>query len=333
MIKIKLDNKKLLKEDKEQQQKPKEPVHPLLAQFQNPDDLLLIKQLPKDAISNPVIKTFLRAGYVPVIGANLNPVMYGRGEQGFVIEVVKDGKRYAGKVSHFDNKKGFDPFTEKEIRTSIETIRSSLPSEVSKHIIKTHAIFNDNNNLYFIMDIVRPMRAQEKEALYHGTSETQAIKTKRNLYMKGWHPEKDPLEDPDHIFADLPDEPVFNYTYRPIKTSTIEKGNEKQKSFMLAMKYLAEKHGIHYDDLHEQNVMINPKTGDYVATDIGLFYIAAPSLGSGKATKNEKPNASTEEKDDGFLWNKLIAAQKRQEKPTVKENTEILQELTTEQSK
>jgi hypothetical protein len=335
MIKFKINStKKILKEDKDQQQQ-KKPVNPLLAQFQNPDDLLLLKQLPKDAILNPIVKTFLKAGYIPVIGANLNPVMYGSGDQGMVMEVVKDGKRYAGKVSHFENEKGFDPLDEKDIRKSIETIRSSLPPEVSKHIIKTHAIFNDKDNLYFIMDIVRPMRTQETEALYYGTSETQAIKTKRNLYMKGWHPEKDPLEDPDHIYADLPDEPVFNYSYHPIRTSTIEKGNEKQKSFMLAMKYLAEKHGIYYGDLHQDNVMINPKTGDYVATDIGLFYTSAPALGSGDSTKDERPNAPEQEVDgeEGFLWNKLIAAQRNREKKTVKENKTLLQEMSLEQAR
>jgi hypothetical protein len=57
---------------------------------------------------------------------------------------------------------------------------------------------------------------------------------------------------------------------------TISKEDEKTmtkevRSFVKALLYLVENYGIKWGDLHAKNVMIHPRTGDYVAVDIGLF--------------------------------------------------------------
>lgn len=57
---------------------------------------------------------------------------------------------------------------------------------------------------------------------------------------------------------------------------TISKEDEKSmtkevRSFVKALIYLVDKYGIKWGDLHAKNVMIHPRTGDYVAVDIGLF--------------------------------------------------------------
>lgn len=45
------------------------------------------------------------------------------------------------------------------------------------------------------------------------------------------------------------------------------------KSFINALLYLKKNHNISWNDLAERNVMISPKTGDYIAVDVGLFEI------------------------------------------------------------
>lgn len=56
----------------------------------------------------------------------------------------------------------------------------------------------------------------------------------------------------------------------------IDKEDEKSmtkdvRSFVKALIYLAEKYKIKWGDLHSKNVMMHPRTRDYVAVDIGLF--------------------------------------------------------------
>jgi serine/threonine protein kinase len=56
---------------------------------------------------------------------------------------------------------------------------------------------------------------------------------------------------------------------------------EGTKSFIGALLYLAHEKGIFFKDLHEANVMVDPKTGDYVAVDIGMFTTAKHDPRSG----------------------------------------------------
>ena len=52
-----------------------------------------------------------------------------------------------------------------------------------------------------------------------------------------------------------------------------KKAIKGQKDLIRALSYLKDKFNIFWDDLHHGNIMIRPSTGDYVATDIGLFHI------------------------------------------------------------
>lgn len=53
------------------------------------------------------------------------------------------------------------------------------------------------------------------------------------------------------------------------------KAPEEVKSFISALFYLHDKFGIAWGDLHSGNVMVDPKTGDYLAVDVGLFDITS----------------------------------------------------------
>jgi serine/threonine protein kinase len=47
--------------------------------------------------------------------------------------------------------------------------------------------------------------------------------------------------------------------------------DKKVQRFVKAMYRLAKTYKIFWSDLHKSNIMINPQTGDYVASDLGLF--------------------------------------------------------------
>lgn len=59
-------------------------------------------------------------------------------------------------------------------------------------------------------------------------------------------------------------------TDKPIDTSI---AFEKQKSFIDALEYIAQHYGLSWDDLHSDNVMIDPKTNEYIAVDVRAISI------------------------------------------------------------
>lgn len=47
--------------------------------------------------------------------------------------------------------------------------------------------------------------------------------------------------------------------------------NLEHKDFLEAMLYLSVYHNLDWNDLHQENIMVRPSTGDFVAADIGYF--------------------------------------------------------------
>lgn len=47
--------------------------------------------------------------------------------------------------------------------------------------------------------------------------------------------------------------------------------DKRVKSFVRALEYLRDKHGVNWFDMHKLNVMVRPSTGDLVISDPGLF--------------------------------------------------------------
>lgn len=292
-----------------------------------------------------------------------------KGLGGRTYEVSKDGKLYVAKVG----KKNPDNLQEFNIRKEIEKIRSELPEEVAKHLVKHYLIDDTTSNNYFIyiMDKMRPMNKYEEKLLYQGHRGGMPAKSILSLinrdisglynFLKEWIINSKELKHiyyyippietvyleglkkvflgtikdivfslsketylDEYLFAETLEEylnsriynmyilpkwniilqhsndknfdirevkAVFRYEIRdagkeyirkflsavfisskqssePIDTSA---AFEKQKSFIDALEYIAQHYGIHWDDLHEDNVMIDPKTNEYVATDIGNF--------------------------------------------------------------
>lgn len=89
------------------------------------------------------------------------------------MKLQNGGKRYAAKVS-----KIVPGDTELPVRQKVEKIRSQLPPEVSKHIIRCYNIFPNIHeeetghdiNIY-VMEIMRPMTNVEEKILYQGINE------------------------------------------------------------------------------------------------------------------------------------------------------------------
>lgn len=50
---------------------------------------------------------------------------------------------------------------------------------------------------------------------------------------------------------------------------------EKVRSLMYALLYVAAKHGIYFADMHEKNIMVDPRTGEYMVVDVGMFRMAS----------------------------------------------------------
>ena len=147
-------------------------------------DLLALKRLtPKDK-QNSNIEMLLKLGYVPIIRAKVDKFVsppsnmgftseLGRGSYGVVFEVVKDGKRYAAKIT--------DDYNELEVREKIESIRKQLPKEVSRHISMAHQIipgkpaggknggFSINTKHIIVMEYLRPMNRNEYNLIFKGS--------------------------------------------------------------------------------------------------------------------------------------------------------------------
>ena len=232
-------------------------------------DKSMQKRLSTHDKRNLGIKALLSHGYVPI---KTNKVLkFGKGLQGTVYEVTKDGKRYAGKV--VDKHEGYYSKREWEIRNRIEKIRNRMPLFVSKHIVKCFDLFKTEDFYVFIMEIMRPMNRMEKDLLYRGRFGAFGGKEKK----KGFDPNRDPkLYPTDHYdhYGDTAfprSEIYFKHSPGKFKSSLTAEATEEQYKFAFAMKQLSDYYGISWRDLHDENVMIRPGTKEYVATDIGLF--------------------------------------------------------------
>ena len=63
---------------------------------------------------------------------------------------------------------------------------------------------------------------------------------------------------------------------------------EKVRSLIYSLLYVAAKHGLYFQDLHENNIMVDPRTGEYVAVDVGLFRMASRLKMLDKGMKESK---------------------------------------------
>lgn len=156
----------------------------------NEDDSLALNRISNQEKKLPGIATLLRLGYIPIlkpkeknVGSPNHPTIektmsaeLGSGKFGAAYEVVKDGKRYAAKITYFNNKtktnpseiesngfidgslpktpnhrKGLKEDSEWKpgddeigheffIRTKLEKARAQMPEEVSKHIVQHYVI-------------------------------------------------------------------------------------------------------------------------------------------------------------------------------------------------
>lgn len=253
----------------------------------DPDNMARAR-LKKSEANQTFINFILEHGYVPVV--KTEPILYGKGAQGTVYEVTKNGKRYALKVAYKDN---LGAEQEIKIRKKIEEIRPQLPPEVSKHVVRCFDLFSDHELNGIVLEVMRPMTDLEEEILFKGISYIDRNKSvppeekflrHQHRYVttpgrpaKGWDPNKDPkVYDPNRTWPNWDDEKFkVDYPGKPFQSDKPKQTFEKQKSFSDAMNYLADNFKIFWSDLHQLNIMIRPSTRDYVATDIGLFNIGS----------------------------------------------------------
>ena len=139
-------------------------------------DVLANKRLDPKIVSKPGLKELLSLGFVPIVkprAANVDSAELGFGIQGTVYEVTKGGKRYAAKVSSVSADGAEQEF---EVRKKIENIRSQLPDEVAKHVVKCFHIgkSEDETHNIYVMEIVRPMSSSEYSFLYNRKPPSQS---------------------------------------------------------------------------------------------------------------------------------------------------------------
>lgn len=133
MIKIKLGNifEKRFKHSLLQQ----EDVDP--SSLTNPTDVALYKRLTDQDKQLPGIQRLLELGYIPIVSAKqkssqlVHTPELGRGVQGIVYEVVKNGNKYAAKVSRGNEPAG--DRQEFEVTQRLEKLKDRLPHNISRH--------------------------------------------------------------------------------------------------------------------------------------------------------------------------------------------------------
>lgn len=96
------------------------------------------------------------------------------------------------------------------------------------------------------------------------------------------------------IFEQIFERTVFPQDYDDFKEHPAEywsNANDEQKKLIYALNYLAKKYQIYWRDLHEDNIMIRPSTGEYVIADIGAFF----GLGGSSSTSSSSLSSTEPE--------------------------------------
>ena len=159
----------------------------------------------------------------------------------------------------------FDFKNTKDYYEIASTISKDITREIAKRFIKDIAKFdpNDEHNLAYNKNFYSYIRYSINDGI-HDLLSNIGSKTKFAT-----HSHEDEDDDSGKVSDDAP---------------------EQQASFVRAMHYIRDNHGIEWGDLHGDNVMIRPSTRDYVASDVGNFIL--------KTTKSAKKDNSDGNSDN-----------------------------------
>ena len=209
---------------------------------------------------------------------------FGSGASGRVYPVIdRNGNRKVAKISigQFNSDIATHKY-EKEAARVIQNVRANAtPNEKSlylKHFPDFQQILDrpDSSTGYiFVMDELRPMNDIEKAELFDGRKILKELLEKKGYknvdeYMNATG--QDFRLPSSHNIAIMPKTPHAVPGYRRVLTATdYDNMTPRVRSFYKALEFMSGKHGIGWGDMHPGNVMINPKTGDYVASDIGSY--------------------------------------------------------------
>ncbi len=238
-----------------------------------------------------------------------NSALLGEGVFGKAYSVVDQaGRRKVAKIS---SPMDYDPITvdnlkyEREVAETMRKLRASAKPEDQKYLRHFPIIekvlenpIDKKNGFIFVMDELRPMNDYEYALLFKGKSAIE-----RQLKSKGWTRDavkehvdaikeqniiqverelrKQGLKEKEikkriDILRKKDIEPEFDFptsyrSRRPLRPSDYDNLPPNVRRFVKALEWLADEKGIKWDDLHQGNVMIDPKTGEYVALDMGQF--------------------------------------------------------------
>ena len=201
----------------------------------------------------------------------------GKGSYGTVYRVVdQKGQPKVAKVSQDPdlNEPEFKATLkhEKDLANEITRLRKSANREEQKylrHFPKFERVLENpldpTGGYLIVMDELRPMNDYELAALFKGRSylEDTILKLK-NPY--GLDPVTNVIRSTNDFTL-----PSSHKLRRPLTEVDYENMPLNVRKFYKALEWLADEKDIKWDDLYDSNVMIDPKTGEYVAVDLGQF--------------------------------------------------------------
>jgi len=220
---------------------------------------------------------------------------FGQGVYGRVYPVIdRNGKPKAAKISFVDimNRSiaAESHAHEKEVARAIQNVKANAtPTEKSlylKHFPDFEQVLDrpDNSSGYiFVMDELRPMNDIEKAELFEGRTILKELLEKKgyknvDAYMDPSGKDFILPIDSDFsahpapaIMANLPWKDKYR---RVLSADDYNNMTPRVRSAYKALEFMSSVKGIGWGDLHALgNAMINPKTGDYVFQDVGLFQL------------------------------------------------------------
>ena len=245
-------------------------------------------------IGIPIVRPL---GYPPVPGVDPKDIKYkydpksflGQGVYGSVYRVVdRDGRARAAKVLNPGRMSPGIIANTKHERAVSETFRelreNATKEELElyfKHFPVFHQILDnplDSNGFITVMDELRPMTIEEKTALMSGQAALYDLLKSRNHFdnFTGGPP---PRPNPNLTFG-LPRSfnvqpylrPVDNPARVGLLASDYKNMTPKIRKLYTALEYMSDTYGMHWEDLHANNILVDKKTGEYVANDVGLFW-------------------------------------------------------------
>ena len=211
---------------------------------------------------------------------------FGDGAYGRTYSVVdRNGKPKVAKISYHTGANYAQAHRwEKNVARAIQNVAANAtPAEKSlylKHFPKFEQILerpDDPGGYIIVMDELRPMRKDEELELFKGR---KALREK--LKEKGFlnAEQTDDLPKQDFILPyehNMAARPTYGAMRKVLTADDYDKMSPRVRSFYKALEYMSDVHGIHWGDMHEGNVMIDSKTGNYVASDTGLFQVVPRS--------------------------------------------------------